>query len=104
AHNNTARRSVGRRRRNGMRKTVHYVDGHVFIVQGQAMIEELPPAQDFKNPKAFVELEAADCRWPGAGEPGPQLQFCAAPAFKGYPYCLAHYRIAYSKPGSRIRQ
>ena len=84
----------GIRARQRARKTIHHIDGHVFIVNGEAgMIEEQPP--DFKNPVRFIELKDWHCRWPGAGEAGPDLLCCAAPAIDGYPYCAAHCRMAY---------
>ena len=90
-----------RRRRNGTNsknnsKTVHYVDGRIFILQGEiGMVEETPPEEtDFKNPVRLIELESQHCRWPGDGC-GPDLLCCGEPKLDGYPYCPAHCRIAY---------
>ena len=86
-----ARQAAVRRRQ---RKTVHYADGHVFIVEGEpGMIEEDPPSF-IANPVPFFELRDHHCRWPGAGEM-PDLLFCGAPVVNGYSYCAAHCRIAY---------
>jgi GcrA cell cycle regulator len=83
------------------RRRLNYCDGHYW--QGDEAVIEDKPAPKFKNPKPFSALAECDCRWPGAGEPGPELLFCAAPKLNGYPYCLAHCRIAYVKPSPRPR-
>ena len=92
AANNTAKKRI--RQRNG--KTVHYVDGKIFVLQGEiGMVEETPPEEtDFKNPVRLMELESQHCRWPGDGC-GPDLLCCGEPIVHGYPYCAAHCRIAY---------
>jgi hypothetical protein len=91
AHDQTAKRSNGKRRR--QYNTLHYADGHVFIVKGeQGMIEEKPPV--FENPVTFFELRENHCRWPGSGEM-PDLLFCGAPALNGYSYCASHCQLAY---------
>jgi GcrA cell cycle regulator len=91
--NDAAKKRLNRRR-NG--KTVHYVDGKIFVLQGEiGMVDETPPEQtDFKNPVRLIELETHHCRWPGDGC-GPDLLCCGEPKLKGYPYCAAHCRIAY---------
>ena len=82
-----------------IRKTVHYVDGRVFIVKGEAMIEDPIPA--FTNPKRLMELKDAHCRWPGSGA-GAEMLYCGAPVLDGQSYCAAHYAIAHDgKP--RVR-
>jgi hypothetical protein len=81
-----------RMRRNRTSKTVHYVDGRVFIVQGEEMIEEQPAT--FANPLKLMELRDQHCRWPGTGH-GIDMLYCAAPVANGYPYCAAHCRIAH---------
>jgi hypothetical protein len=98
-HDNTGKRSNGRRRRNGMRR-LFYFDGYYYAGEG-TMIDEAPPG--FTNPKPFIELADCHCRWPGEGAPGPQMLCCAEPALDGYPYCATHYRIAYVRPGARLR-
>ena len=98
------RRNYGQRptKPNGA-MTRHHIDGLVFITRGeQPVIEEKPTA--FKHPKLFPELEACDCHWPGAGEPGPDLWFCADPVLKGFSYCPRHCRIAYQRPSHGRRQ
>jgi len=89
----------GKRQRQIGRATLHYVDGRVFIVTGEQMIEE-PPI--FDNPKPFIALKDGDCRFPGDGR-GADMACCGAPAIDGKPYCLVHCRIAYVKAGSRPR-
>jgi hypothetical protein len=97
---NSGQRPKRAPRRNG-HKTLHYVDGRIFVVTGEtSMLEELPV---FANPKPFIKLRDSECRFPGVGEPGPDLPCCAAPAIDGKPYCLAHCRIAYVRPGARSR-
>jgi GcrA cell cycle regulator len=61
------------------------------------------PFSTFERPKIFIELQRDDCRWPGQGEPGPELLCCAAPALAGYPYCLCHCQMAYVIPGRTPR-
>jgi GcrA cell cycle regulator len=86
-----AAKNTHQRRR--QRKTVHYADGKVFIVEGeQGMLEEKPPV--FKKPVKFFDLADHHCRWPGNGDM-PDLLFCGAPAADGYSYCPAHCRIAF---------
>jgi GcrA cell cycle regulator len=93
-----------RRRRNGTNsknsKTVHYVDGKIFVLQGEGMVEETPP--DFKNPVRLIELESHHCRWPGDGC-GPDLLCCGEPKLDGYPYCAPHCRIAYAPRTPKVR-
>jgi GcrA cell cycle regulator len=93
-----------RRRRNGNSKnskTVHYVDGKIFVLQGEiGMVEETPP--DFKNPVRLIELETHHCRWPGDGC-GPDLLCCGEPKLDGYPYCAPHCRIAYQLRMPKVR-
>jgi GcrA cell cycle regulator len=87
-----------RRAKASARKTVHYVDGRVFIVTGETEVIEEPIS--FAKPKTFITLETGDCHWPGAGVVGPDLLCCAAPVAEGYPYCRAHCRLAYVRPGA----
>ena len=85
-----ARQAAVRRRQ---RKTIHYADGHVFIVEGEpGMIEEDPPS--FANPLTIMELRDHHCRWPGSGR-GIDMLYCAAPVANGYSYCFHHCRIAF---------
>jgi len=100
--------SNGRRKRvrtKHIHTTIHHIDGLVFVAKGEATVVE-EPADRFKNPKIFAELTERDCHWPGAGQVGPNLLFCAAPTLKDRPYCLHHYRIAHypSAPRSRPRK
>jgi len=101
----TPRANGHRPRQSNGHKTIHHIDGRVFITTGRtmgetAMIEELPV---FANPKPFITLVDGECRFPGAGVVGPDLECCAAPAIDGKPYCLIHCRIAYQRPGARPR-
>jgi hypothetical protein len=82
------------------RPTLHYADGRVFI-KGDVMLEE-PEPPILTNPKLLMALNPCDCRYPGTGS-GAQMLYCAAPALAGYPYCLAHCRIAYVRPGATPR-
>lgn len=72
----------------------------LFDIKGGDMIEDEPPispiAAIFAEAKRFIELANGDCRWPGPGQPGPDLLCCGAPIVRGYPYCAAHCRIAYT--------
>ena len=91
------RNALRRKRANGQApKIMQHIDGLVFIARGKTVVVEQPP-EDFKNPKPFIELENCDCHWPGAGEVGPELLFCAAPVINGHSYCLRHCRIAYQR-------
>jgi GcrA cell cycle regulator len=92
-HNNSAKRSNANRHRHS-RKTVHHVDGRVFIVRGEAMTEDpIPPS--FVNPKTIMQLRDHHCRWPGTGR-GIDMLYCAAHVVDGYSYCAAHCRIAFA--------
>ena len=86
-HHNNGVKPVSKRRR-----TVHYVDGRMFI-KGDDVIEPEPPIMT--NPKLLLELKDRDCRWPGSGT-GAQMLYCGAPALKGQSYCLYHCRVAYA--------
>jgi len=89
------------RKTNG-HKTIHYAD---FITTGISMgaTQIVEPLPVFSNPKPFITLVDGECRFPGDGVVGPDLPCCAAPAIDGKPYCLAHCRIAYQRPGARPR-
>jgi len=86
-HHNNGAKPVSKRRR-----TVHYVDGRMFI-KGDDVIEPEPPIMT--NAKLLLELKDRDCRWPGAGH-GVAMLYCGAPALKGQSYCLYHCRVAYA--------
>jgi GcrA cell cycle regulator len=73
------------------------------VEQTAAVMFEEPPAM-FENPLRLVELKDDQCRFPGNGEPGPEMLYCAAPVVAGLPYCAHHCRIAYVKPGSRPKE
>jgi len=90
--NGTARPQPRRRR-------LQYVDARYTVIE-ETVTEDPPP--QFQNPVRFFELKAQHCRWPGAGTM-PELTFCGAAIVKGYPYCLAHCRLAYVKPGATPR-
>jgi GcrA cell cycle regulator len=91
-HHHSPRPRARRNGKNEKSKTVHYVDGRVFIVQGEEMIEE---PQAFANPLKLMDLRDHHCRWPGAGR-GIDMLYCAAPVANGHSYCPAHCRIAYA--------
>ena len=89
-HNRIRARQQARRRES---RTIHHVDGRVFIVRReQGMIEEDPPS--FANPLTIMELRDHHCRWPGSGR-GIDMLYCAAPVANGYSYCAFHCRIAF---------
>jgi hypothetical protein len=85
--------------RSSKRRTMHHIDGRIFI-RGDDMTEVEPP--QLTNPKLLMQLEPCDCRFPGSGS-GADMLYCGAPALKGYSYCLNHCRIAFVKPGSTPR-
>ena len=81
-------------------RRLRYVDNR-YVFVGETVTEPLAPfapPPGFQNPVSFAALASHHCRWPG--EPGPQILFCGAPPANGYPYCLAHCRLAYVKPGA----
>ena len=56
-----------------------------------------------KAPKALLDLEANDCRWP-IGEPRqPGFHFCGEPQAAGRPYCALHWQMAFQPPRPRHR-
>jgi GcrA cell cycle regulator len=81
--------------RNEPRKTVHYVDGRLFMVHDKGDDVSEPEPIQFANPKSMLELTQCDCRYPGAGS-GADMLYCGAPTVNGHSYCLAHCRIAYA--------
>jgi len=52
------------------------------------------PANDGRG-VAFVDLERRSCRFPLGGPTEPAMAFCGAKSVNGYPYCVAHMRVAY---------
>ena len=49
----------------------------------------------------LLKLSNERCRWP-ITEDGPPFTFCGSPSAdlgEGQPYCAAHARMAYRKPG-----
>ena len=74
----------------------------VLRLRGNATMTKIPEPPVFDHPKLLLALNARDCRWPGAGT-GADMLYCAAPAVDGKAYCLAHCRIAFTKPGPTPR-
>jgi GcrA cell cycle regulator len=58
-------------------------------------------AKRTNKPKALLDLERNDCRWP-IGEPRhPDFHFCGAPRLADRPYCALHWGMAFQPPRSR---
>jgi len=56
------------------------------------------------KPKALLDLEKHDCRWP-IGEPRlPDFHFCGMPQVAGRPYCELHWRMSFQPSRSRHEQ
>jgi GcrA cell cycle regulator len=56
-----------------------------------------------RKPKALLDLEQHDCRWP-IGEPRqPDFHFCGERQAAGRPYCELHWRQAFQPPRPRHR-
>ena len=81
--------------------SVHYIDGRVFTIKGEAMPEPLAPL--LRKPKTLMQLRHDSCRWPGEGH-GADMLYCGAPAERGYPYCAEHCEKAYSPLARTPRQ
>jgi GcrA cell cycle regulator len=53
------------------------------------------------KPKALLDLEPGDCRWP-IGEPKHEdFHFCGRPHVPGRPYCAQHWDMAFQPPRPR---
>lgn len=59
--------------------------------------KKVKPQQKVKRtpPKALIDLNECDCRWPVVD--APRYLFCGEPKVEGLPYCPIHSRIAYTK-------
>jgi GcrA cell cycle regulator len=57
------------------------------------------PALPGSSPGLLMSLKPHHCRWPVDGC-GATMLYCRDPAHEGFPYCLAHCRLAY-RPAER---
>jgi GcrA cell cycle regulator len=60
------------------------------------------PPIDLTPTMRFFDRRSGDCAWI-SGEPSFDAMCCGRPVIEGRPYCLAHCRMAYQRPGDYRR-